>query len=54
MLASFKYIVKNKKRDIIMISIVVLLSLLSFAMGFIVSEHQRKETILMKYEQREF
>jgi len=32
------------------ISIIVLLSLLSFAMGFIVAEYQGKEAILIEYE----
>jgi len=50
MLASFKYIVKNRKKDIMIISIIVLLSLLSFAVGFIVAGYQGKDTILIEHE----
>lgn len=50
MLASFKYVVKNRKKDIIIVGIIILLSLLSFATGFIVAEYQGEETILIEYE----
>ena len=50
MLASFKYVVKNRKKDIIIVSIIILLSLLSFAMGFIMAEYQGEETILIEHE----
>jgi len=45
MLSDIKNIVKNYRNDIILISIVILISLLSFAIGYIIAKHQEKEPI---------
>ena len=52
-LASFKKVVKKNKRAIILVSTVILISFLSFALGFVTAEHQEKEEIIINYEQGE-
>ena len=51
-LASFKKVVKRNKTAIILLSIVILISLLSFALGFIIAEHQEKGEIILDYEKK--
>jgi len=49
-LATFKKVVKKNKRVIILVSTVILISLLSFALGFILAQDQEKEGIIINYE----
>ena len=44
-LADLKEVVKSHKSDIILIIAVVLVSLLSFAIGYIIAKYQEKESI---------
>lgn len=48
-LARIKYFVKKHQADIILIIGVVLISLLSFAMGYISAKTQEKEPIRFEY-----
>ena len=45
MLSNIPNLVKNRLSDIILIIIVVLISLLSFAAGFLTAKYQEKEPI---------
>ena len=54
MLSDSKEIVKNYKSDIILISAIILISLLSFAAGYIIAKNQGKEPIEIKYEEISF
>jgi len=45
MLSNLKEIVKNHKTDIILLIAVILISLFSFAMGYIVAKNQEKEPL---------
>jgi|GEM_PF-1006641 len=45
MLSNLKKIVKDSKNDIIILITVILISLLSFAIGYIMAEYQEKEPI---------
>jgi hypothetical protein len=49
-LAGFKRVVKKNRTVIILLSTVILISLLSFALGIIVTEHQEKGEIILNYE----
>lgn len=49
MLSNFKQLVKDNQNDIIMIIGVVLISLLSFATGYIVAKQQNKKPIQIEY-----
>jgi len=49
MLSDFKQTVKKYKNDIILITIVFLLFLLAFALGYLTAKYQEKEPI--KFEQ---
>jgi len=52
MLADFKNFVKTYKNDIILLIGIILVSLLSFAMGCIITKYQEKEPIKIEYEQQ--
>ena len=52
MLASIKHLVKNYQEDIILIIGVILISLLSFAAGYIVAKQQEKQPIQIEYEEQ--
>lgn len=52
MLANIKELVKNHQEDIILVIGVILISLLSFAAGYIIAKQQEKEPIRIEYEQR--
>ena len=52
MLSKFLQFVKTYQSDIILIIGVILISLLSFAMGYIVARQQEKEPIKIEYEQQ--
>lgn len=45
MLSNLKNIVKDLKTDIIILIGIILISLLSFAIGYIIAEYQEKEPI---------
>jgi len=49
MLANLKRFVKNYKNDIILIIAIILISLLSFAIGYIMAKYQEKEPISIGY-----
>ena len=51
MLADIRNIVKSRKSDIILLITIVLISLLSFAIGYIMAKHQGKEPIEFYEEQ---
>jgi len=48
MLSDLKKIVKNYKIDIILLIAVILISSLSFAIGYIIGENQGKESLNME------
>lgn len=48
MLAKIKYFVKNNQTDIILVVTVILISLLSFLMGYITAKYQDKEPIIIE------
>ncbi|PJA84964.1 MAG: hypothetical protein CO145_00120 [Candidatus Nealsonbacteria bacterium CG_4_9_14_3_um_filter_37_13] len=50
MLAKIKNFVKTYQSDIILVIGVILISLLSFAMGYIAAKTQEKEPIKIEYE----
>ncbi len=50
MLAKFIQFVKTHQEDIVLVIGVILISLLSFAMGYIVAKQQEKESIKIEYE----
>lgn len=52
MLTKIKQFVKDHQSDIILLIGVILISLLSFAVGFIVAEKKEKEPIRIEYEQK--
>ena len=52
MLAKLIQFVKDHQSDIILVIGVILISLLSFAAGFIVAKQQEKEPIKIEYEQQ--
>jgi len=52
MLANIKHLVKNYQEDIILIIGVILISLLSFAAGYIVAKQQEKQPIQIEYEEQ--
>jgi len=54
MLAKFKQFVKQYKGDIILIIGVILISLLSFAMGYIVAKYQEKTPIQFEMTNDQF
>ena len=54
MLTKIKQFVKDYKNDIILLSFVILISLLSFAFGYIIAEYQEKEPLKIEYEQEKF
>jgi len=49
MLAKIKQFVKIHQSDIILLIGVILISLLSFAMGYIVAKEQEKESLKIEY-----
>ena len=49
MLAKIKNLVKSHQDDIILLIGVILISLLSFAVGYIVAKQQEKEPIRIEY-----
>lgn len=49
MLTKIKEFVKTHQADIILVIGVILISLLSFAMGYIVAKQQEKEPIRIEY-----
>ena len=51
MLANIKRIVKKSKSDIILLNAIILISLLSFAVGYIIAKYQEKEPIRTYYEE---
>lgn len=51
MLSNLKEIVKDRKNDIIILIGIILISLLSFAIGYIMAEYQEREPIEINYEQ---
>lgn len=51
MLSKIKDFVKEHQDDIILVIGVVLISLLSFAAGYIIAKQQEKEPIHIEYEQ---
>jgi len=53
MIAKIKQFVKTHLDDIILVIGVILISLLSFAVGFIVAKQQEKEPIKIEYEKPE-
>lgn len=54
MLADIKRVVKSHRSDIILLITVVLISLLSFAIGYIIAKYQEKEPIRIEYEKENF
>lgn len=50
MLAKIKEFVKTYQADIILVIGVILISLLSFAMGYIVAKQQEKEPIRIEFK----
>ena len=50
MLAKFFQFVKKYQEDIILVIGVILISLLSFAVGYIVAKQEGKESIKIEYE----
>jgi len=50
MLAKIKQFVKENLADIILVIGVILISLLSFAVGYIVAKQQEKEPIKIEYD----
>jgi len=50
MLAKIKEFVKKYQADIILVIGVILISLLSFAIGYIVAKQQEKEPLKIEYE----
>jgi hypothetical protein len=50
MLSKIKQFVKNYQADIILVVGVILISLLSFAAGYIAARQQEKEPIKIEYE----
>jgi len=53
MLTDVKKIVKRHESDIIILIVVVLVSLLSFALGYIIGELEEKEPINIEHIQHE-
>ena len=53
MLSRLFNIVKEYQADIILVIGVILISLLSFAMGYIVAQQQEKEPIRIEYEKHQ-
>lgn len=51
MLAKIKKFIKKNQEDIILVIGVILISLLSFALGFIVAKQQEKEPLRIEYEE---
>jgi hypothetical protein len=49
MLSKIKEFVKRYQADIILVVGVILISLLSFAMGYIVAKQQEKESLKIEY-----
>lgn len=54
MLADIKRVVKSHKGDIMLLNAVILVSLLSFAVGYIIARNQEKEPIRIEYEKENF
>ena len=54
MLADIKRVVKNHKGDIMLLNTIILVSLLSFAVGYIIAKYQEKEPIRIEYEKEDF
>ncbi len=54
MLADIKRVVKSHKNDIILLITIILVSLLSFALGYIIAKYQEKEPIRIDYEEISF
>jgi len=52
MLRKVKESIKKNQEDIILVIGVILISLLSFALGFIVAKQQEKEPLRIEYEQQ--
>jgi len=50
MLSDLNKIVKRNKNDIILLIAVVLISLFSFAVGYITANYEEKEPIIIEYE----
>lgn len=53
-LNSFVKVLKRYQTDIILVVGVILISLLSFAIGYIVAKQQKKEPIIIEYGQTPF
>ena len=51
MLADIGNVVKKYRSDIILLITVILISLLSFAIGYIIAKYQQKEPIEIHYEE---
>jgi len=51
MLAKIREFIKKNQEDIILVIGVILISLLSFALGFIIAKQQKKEPLRIKYEE---
>lgn len=54
MLTRIKEIVKTHQNDIILLIIVILISLLSFALGFITAKKEKKEPIRIEYHNESY
>ena len=54
MLSRIKEIVKIRQNDIIFLIIVILISLLSFALGFITAQKEKKEPIKIEYHNESY
>jgi len=54
MLAKLKQFVKIHQSDIILLIGVILISLLSFAMGYIIAKEQEKEPLKIEFKSHEF
>ena len=52
MLLKIKQFVKENRADIILVVGVILISLLSFAIGYIIGKTQEKEPIQIEYERQ--
>ena len=53
MITTIKQFVNEKKEDIILVTGVMLISLLSFFLGYIVAKDESKDPIEIQYEQNE-
>lgn len=51
MLADIKRVVKSHKSDMMLLIAIILVSLLSFAIGYIIAKYQEKEPIRIEHEE---